>query len=331
MLSFISRNLILASALMLPLQSTANAAPSFGELLGWAKDEVIVILHVDDVGMSHSSNLGAIQATEKGVASSFAIMMPCPWVPEIAAYLQDHRNADSGLHLTLTSEWKSYRWPPLAGPTVPGLIDPEGCLWSSVAQVITQATPEEIDREIRAQLARARNLNIPITHLDSHMGTLFARPDYFEKYVALGIEAQIPILVAGGHLTHTLKENPAAATRLKTWIPKIWNAGLPVIDDLHTATYNWNADEKEAKLIELLKHLTPGITEILFHASDPSDVFPLITGSSESRQGDLNALLSSQVKQTLIDEKIQVTTWKELMQRRQALGKVDLETLRNKQ
>ena len=332
MLSFISRTLITASVFtsILFTQITVFAAPSFGELLGWGENEVVVILHVDDVGMSHSSNLGAIQSTENGVASSFAIMMPCPWVPEIAAYLQDHPSADSGLHLTLTSEWKSYRWPPLAGPTVPGLIDPEGCLWSSVAQVITQATPAEIDLEIRAQLARARNLNIPITHLDSHMGTLFARPDYFEKYVELGIEMQIPILVAGGHLTHTIKENPAAATRLKTWIPKIWNAGLPVIDDLHTDTYSWNAEEKEGKLIELLKNLNPGITEILFHASDPSDVFPLITGSSESRRGDLNALLSPQVRQTLVEEKIRVTTWRELMRRRQALGKLDLETLRTK-
>ena len=123
-----------------------SAQPSFGQLLGWENNEVVVILHVDDVGMSHSSNQGAIQSTEKGVASSFAIMMPCPWVPEIARYLTDHPEADSGLHLTLTSEWTPYRWPPLAGPPVPGLIAPEGCLWSSVAQVVTQATPDEIDR-----------------------------------------------------------------------------------------------------------------------------------------------------------------------------------------
>lgn len=309
----------------------AAAAPSFGELLGWEADDVVIILHIDDVGMSHSSNEGAIQGTENGLASSFAIMMPCPWVPEIAAYLQDHPEADSGLHLTLTSEWKHYRWPPLAGPTVPGLIDPQGCMWSSVAQVVTQATPDEIDREIRAQLARARKMNIPVTHLDSHMGTLFARPDYFEKYAQLGIEEQIPILVAGGHLTHTLIENPGAASRLKHWIPKIWNAGLPIIDDLHTRTYNWKPHEKEANLIALLKSLKPGITEILFHASDPSDVFPLITGSSPTRKADLEALLSDNVRSTIKDRGIHITTWKELMRRRQALGKADLATLQSRQ
>ena len=171
-------------------------------------------------------------------------------------------------------------------------------------------------------------MNIPVTHLDSHMGTLFARPDYFQKYAQLGIEEQIPILVAGGHLTYTLQENPGAADRLLTWIPKIWNGGLPVIDDLHTSTYNWSPEEKEGKLIELLQNLKPGITEILFHASDPSDVFPLVTGSSESRRADLNALLSKKVKRTIEDNNIVVTTWKELMKRRQALGDATLEDLR---
>ncbi len=322
----VSRILILTTLLV--SISLHGADVSFGQLLGWEADDVVVILHVDDVGMSHSSNEGAIQAIEDGVASSFAVMMPCPWVPEIAKYLQAHPETDSGLHLTLTSEWKDYRWPPLAGPTVPGLIDPEGCLWSSVAQVITQATPDEIDREIRAQLNRAKRLNMPVTHLDSHMGTLFARPDYFAKYAQLGIENQIPILVAGGHLTYTQRENPGAVGALRPWIPKIWDAGLPIIDDLHTNTYGWQPEDKETRLVDLLKALKPGITEILFHASDPSDVFPLITGSSESRRADLHSLLSPRVKETIQTEGIHVTTWRELMKRRQTLGNAPLANLK---
>ncbi|MBT5927604.1 MAG: ChbG/HpnK family deacetylase [Verrucomicrobia bacterium] len=295
----------------------SQTTPSYGQRLGWGADDVVVILHVDDVGMSHSANVGAIQSVENGVATSWAVMMPCAWVSEIAHYLHEHPTVDSGLHLTLTSEWKSYRWGPIAGKSaVPGLVDNEGCLWRSVPQVLAKASADEIELEIRAQVNRAETLGIPITHLDSHMGTLFAHPDYFRRYAKVGIEKQIPILAPGGHMTYAAQENGEAAEKLKPFVQQIWDAGLPVIDDLHTDSYGWPADEKPERLATLLKALKPGITEILFHASEPSDVFPLITGSSESRKGDLNALTSPMVRETIIDQKIILTTWKELMERR---------------
>src|SRR5438045_113280 len=116
-------------ALAIAFTAKGESDRTFAERLGWKGNDVVVILHVDDVGMSHSSNLGAIEATGKGAATSFSIMMPCPWVPEIARHLKNHPAADSGLHLTLTSEWQIYRWGPLAGKSqVPGLVDAEGCL-----------------------------------------------------------------------------------------------------------------------------------------------------------------------------------------------------------
>ncbi len=299
------------------LVQTARAEVTFGERLGWRPKDVAIILHVDDMGMSHASNRGGIESLEQGVATSWSVMMPCPWVPEIAKYLKQHPEVDSGLHLTLTSEWSLYRWLPVAGkPRVPGLVDAEGCLWRSVEQVATHATPDEIEIEIRAQIERAEQLGMPITHLDSHMGTLFARPDYFERFAKVGIEKGIPILAMGGHATYALKENPEAATKLRPWVAKIWNAGLPVIDDLHTDSYGWKPEEKTQKLIALLKELKPGVTEILFHASIPTDEFPLITTSSQSRLADTRALTDPAVKKLIQDRGIILTTWKELQARR---------------
>ena len=292
--------------------------PTFAERLGWKASDVVVILHVDDVGMSHSSNLGAIQSLENGVASSFAVMMPCSWVPEIAQYVAKNPSLDCGLHLTMTSEWKLYRWGPVAGKSrVPGLVDQQGCLWSNVAQVMAKATPDEIEIEIRAQIDKAQTMGLPITHIDSHMGTLFAREDYFERFVKVAIEKKIPLLAPGGHLTHARRENPDAISKLRNIIPKIWNAGLPVIDDLHTGTYGASVAERTQVLKDLLKNLKPGVTEILFHASLPTEDFPLITNSSESRRADLKALTDPSVKQLIQDRGIHVTTWKELMARRQ--------------
>ena len=309
-------------ALLLP--PTSRAEKTFAERLGWKPNDVVVILHVDDVGMSHSSNLGGIETVEKGVATSWSVMMPCAWVPEITKYLKQHPEVDSGLHLTLTSEWSLYRWLPVAGKSkVPGLVDEEGCLWPSVMHVATHATPDEIEVEIRAQIERAERLGIPITHLDSHMGTLFARPDYFERFANVGMEKGIPILAIGGHATYTLKENPDAVGKLRPWIPKIWNAGLPVIDDLHTDSYVWKPEEKTEKLVALLKELKPGVTEILFHASIPTDDFPLITSSSPSRLADARALTDPAVKKLIAERGIILTTWKELKARRKQAGPME--------
>ena len=319
-----NRFALLAMLLSSSLTPSTLAEKTFAERLGWKPNDVVVILHVDDVGMSHSSNLGAIEATEHGVATSWSVMMPCPWVPEIAKYLKQHPDVDSGLHLTLTSEWSLYRWPPLAGkPKVPGLVDEEGCLWRSVPQVATHATADEIETEIRAQIERAEKLGIPITHLDSHMGTLFARADYFERFAKVGMEKGIPILAIGGHATYSLKENPQAAGKLRDWIPKIWNAGLPVLDDLHTDSYGWAPAEKTAKLVALLKALKPGVTEILFHASIPTEDFPLITSSSQSRLADAKALTDADVKKLIRERGIILTTWKELKERRKKAGPLE--------
>lgn len=300
-----------------PGRSQAAGGPSFGERLGWRADQVVVILHVDDVGMSRSSNLGATEAVEKGVATSWAVMMPCPWVPDIAAYLRAHPEVDSGLHLALTSEWAPYRWGPVAGKSqVPGLVDPEGCLWRNVAGVVAKASPDEIELEIRAQVDRAETLGMPMTHIDSHMGTLFARPDYFARFAKVGIEKHIPVLAVGGHATYTAIENPQATGELQQWIPKLWNAGLPVLDDLHTGSYGWKPAQKTELLLALLKELKPGVTEILFHASRPTEDFPVITGSSESRFADLKALTDPRVRQLIQERGIVLTTWKELLKRR---------------
>ncbi|HKS37274.1 MAG TPA: polysaccharide deacetylase family protein [Verrucomicrobiae bacterium] len=308
---------MLVAAVLLLVADAFGAEVTFAHRLGWKSNDVVIILHVDDVGMSHSSNLGAIEATEKGVATSWSVMMPCPWVPEIAHYLKAHPEVDCGLHLTLNSEWASYRWGPLAGKAqVPGLVDDEGCLWRNVAQVTRKATPDEIETEIRAQIDRAETLGIPITHLDSHMGTLLARSDYFERFVKVGVEKQIPVLCVGSHMTHALQGHRETAARLQPWVKKIWNAGLPVIDDIHTDSYGWKPEEKTDKLLALLHELQPGITEILFHASLPTEDFPLITDSSGSRHADLKALTDPRVRELIQERGVIRTTWRELKERR---------------
>ncbi|PSR54622.1 hypothetical protein AHMF7605_14455 [Adhaeribacter arboris] len=345
------------------ITTTGFSQTTYAEKLGYKKGERVLILHVDDAGMSYDSNEGAIQALEKGVANSVSVMMPCPWVPGFIKYLKQHPQVDAGLHLTLTSEWINYRWAPLAGTAgTPTLIDTEGALWPSVADVVQHAKADEVETEIRAQLARAQTMGFQPTHLDSHMGTLFASPAFLERYIKVGVENQIPVMLPGGHNTLLLQQlqnetiaelksqgkyqagmavpTPAIATQAKAIGEKVWQAGLPVLDDLHNTSYGWHLPAttpvtpenlrqfKVQQYIAGIKGLKPGVTMMIMHCTAPTEVFQHISNSGPTRHGDLLAMLDPGLRKTLQDEKIVLTTWRELMQRRSQVTNQQLEQKR---
>jgi len=298
----------------------SGMSQTYADRLGWGPEDKVLLIHVDDVGMSHSSNLGGIEALEKGIGTSWSVMMPCPWVPEIVDYLRQHAGIDSGVHLTLTSEWKKYRWHPLSGlGVVPGLVDPEGYLWSSVEDVVVHASTAEIKQEINAQIDLAAQMQLPITHIDSHMGTLFADVSFFNVYLETGIERKIPILMSGGHNTHLKKFGSPIPISFDEVSKKVWDAGLPVLDDIHAYGKWWSAEEGSAPFIRLLDDLQPGITEIINHASRPTEDFAGITSSGPTRFGELQVLTDPVVRRKLEEKGIILTTWRELMERRQAM------------
>ncbi|MGN6491417.1 MAG: polysaccharide deacetylase family protein [Agriterribacter sp.] len=310
----------------------AQTGATFAEKLGYPKGAKIIILHIDDLGMSYDSNTGSIEAMTNGVANSCSVMMPCPWVPGFIHYLKEHPETDAGLHLTLTSEWKDYRWGPLSGkPATPGLVDAEGAMWRGVADVVKHASADEVEKEIRAQVDRAKTMGFEPTHLDSHMGTLFATPAFIERYIKVGIDYKIPVMFPGGHNTLIAEEMKSTAADMQAARAvgkKLWDAGLPVLDDLYNDSYSWkptpdiyNDDKKlqaykTQKYIEVLKSLKPGITMIIMHCTNTTEVFEHISDSGPTRRGDYLAMIDPELRKAIEKEGIILTTWREMKQRR---------------
>ncbi|HUQ97143.1 MAG TPA: polysaccharide deacetylase family protein [Chitinophagaceae bacterium] len=325
------KTFLYALLLVFPILShTQMTDRTYAEKLGFPKGAKVVILHVDDAGMSFDSNEGTVQALTKGVATSCSVMMPCPWVPAFVQFLQSHPQLDAGLHLTLTSEWNGYRWGPLAGKSaVPGLVDSSGSLWQSVEAVVQHATPDEVEKEIEAQYNRAVTMGFTPTHFDSHMGTLFASPAFMERYIKLGIKYHIPVMFPGGHAALITAQNNIGGeqkAQLQSLGIMLWNAGLPVLDDLHNTTYNWAPPKANAKsnyktplYINALKDIKPGLTMMIMHCTAPTEVFKEISDSGPSRNADLQAMLDPDFKKALQKENIILTTWREVAQRRTRL------------
>ncbi len=305
----IRAGLFLIAFQFIALVAPLAAEPTYGERLGWKPEDRVLIIHCDDVGMSLANNEGAAEALDYGLVTSVSVMMPCPWVPGWLPYMKEHPDTDMGLHLTLTSEYDAYRWGPLAGKNqVPGLTDEHGCLPDNVTLVKKNATPDEVELEIRAQLDRALTMGLPVSHMDSHMGTLF-EPEFIERYAKVGIEKQIPILMV-----------PRAGEIAK----KVWEGGLPVLDHVHSESYNWKTtdiDEKVGHYVDAIKNLKPGITYMIIHCTKPNDVIGVINGHRDFLYGDYQALIDPRTKKAIEEEGIILTTMKELKARRDKVGK----------
>ena len=119
-------------------------------------------------------------------------MVPCPWFSEIAAYARTNPTADLGLHLTLTSEWNFLKWGQVSSKTeVPGLVNQNGFLFSTADSVHRSGKPAEVEKELRAQIEKAKQFGIDVTHLDSHMGALFGYAEYLKVSIKLDREYKL--------------------------------------------------------------------------------------------------------------------------------------------
>lgn len=165
---------------------------SLAERLGHSAEARILIINCDDLGMCNSANEGVYESLRDGMATSASLMVPCPWAREAASR---YRGEDIGVHLTLTAEFELYRWGPCT--RAPSLFGGDGGFASSVVDALDHADLDEMRRELRAQLERAILWGFDVTHLDSHMGILQMRPEFFDVYLDLAMDFDLPIRLSG--------------------------------------------------------------------------------------------------------------------------------------
>jgi predicted glycoside hydrolase/deacetylase ChbG (UPF0249 family) len=165
---------------------------TLAERLGYAPSDKLVIVNCDDLGATYAANVGVYEALRAGMATSASLMVPCPWARDAAAR---YRGEDVGVHLTLNAEFDLYRWGPITH--APSLLDGDGGFPRTVEDVWDHADIDEVRRECRAQVERAIYWGFDVSHLDSHMGTLQLRPEFFDVYLELAVEFRLPMRLSG--------------------------------------------------------------------------------------------------------------------------------------
>lgn len=290
--------------------------PTWAERLGYPAATRVLLLHADDAGMCHEANEATRAYLEAGHVRSASLMAPCPWFDELAAWAKKKPGLDLGLHLTLTSEWQHYRWGPLAPrDEVSGLVGPRGYLHRSTEEVARSASAEEVAREIRAQVEHARSAGLSPTHLDTHMGALYVRPDFVEAYLALARELDVPAMVV--ELTpRVIEQFRARGYPLgDETIRLIAEWPFPKLDGLQFVPRGESYEDVRGKTLELIRGLPPGITQINFHPSTDSATLRRITNRWEQRVFEGRLFSDPLVREFLEAEGVQLTDWKEMMRR----------------
>jgi len=246
----------LITLLFLFLNFNVFGQKNLAEKLGYSADAKLLIIHADDVGVSHSENRGSITALETGMVNSASIMMPCPWVSEIASYAKENTKADFGLHLTLTSEWETMKWSPVASKSkVKSLINSNGFFYAGCEDFQKNAKIEEVEIELRAQIEQAYKMGIRPTHLDTHMGCLvFNSPELFGVYLKLGREYNVPVLLSRFFLQAAPQAFKDLIQPADIIIEKTITAGP---DDFTSGMANYYED--------VLTNLSPGVSTLLIH------------------------------------------------------------------
>lgn len=258
---------------------------TLAERLGFQAGDRVVVVHVDDLGMCHAANDGGLEALASGPATCGSVMVPCPWFGELAARARANPGLDLGVHLTLNSEFEGYRWGPCAPrAAVPSLLDDEGCLYRTTFEVAQHAKPEEVEIELRAQIDRALAAGIDVTHVDSHMGTLFF-PRFAEVYVRLASDYRLPAFGARASREHLEAIHLGAAEpMLREVADRLEAEGLPVFDSFCSDSLRFAEGGGEAHNHRRLDRLPTGVSYLICHAARGGDELSAITEQAHARE-----------------------------------------------
>jgi hypothetical protein len=247
------------------------------ERLGYHADDRLLIVSCDDLGSSQAANAGVYDALRDGAGTSASLMVPCPWARGAAA---DYRGEDVGVHLTLNAEWDLYRWGPIT--QAPSLLDGDGGFPRTITDVFEHADLDEVRRECRAQVERAILWGFDVSHVDSHMGTLQLRPEFFDIYLDIADEFRLPMRLSG-----------AETERMIGFPFRSLAAERGVMFPDHFLFVAGNVVGSRATISQALTDLRPGVTEAYLHPAMDTPELRAMSPDWENRVADHTWLLDT--------------------------------------
>lgn len=302
-----SASILLSSSILLLLTFQLSAQQSLAEKLGYAADAKLLIVHADDIGLAQSVNDASGQAFESGGITSGSIMVPCPWFIDFAEHYKSHPELDVGIHITLTSEWDFYKFGGVLPATeIPSLLDENGYFYPTTEEVGLHANPAEAEKEIRAQIEKAMAYGIKPTHLDTHMGSVMAKPELVQIYMKLGKEYNLPVFAPRMMLF-------AMPEEMRDMIKKEY----VLVDNMFMLNVEGPEASWEEEYGKMIQKVGPGLNVMIVHlAYDNAEMQAVAVNhpafGATWREKDLDYVQSQIFRDLLKENEIQLVTWKEV-------------------
>jgi predicted glycoside hydrolase/deacetylase ChbG (UPF0249 family) len=295
-----SKQLFKTLVLYINLSIISNAQSNIAVQLGYPEDSKLLIIHADDLGVSHSENIASIEALENGSVNSASVMMPTPWVMEVADYAKKNPDThDFGLHLVLSSEWKHYKWGPVSSrDKVPSLINEHGYFHEAC---IPDLNLIEVETELKAQIDRAYAMGLEPTHLDNHMRCLVQSQELLEIYLKMGQLYNLPVFISF-EITEKLKKKYDVQV---------------TVDAAYTLTPEEYVKGTNQYYINIIKNLKPGLSTLIIHTAYDNEEMKGMNidhpdWGNEWRQKDFEFFTSELCRKTLEEENIKLVTWRQI-------------------
>lgn len=308
-LSYMGCISLLLGSMLCAAQGASNPnGKTVAERLGYPANSRLLVIHADDFGMMHTVNRAIEDAFENHWITSASIMVPCPWLPEVVHWAKTHPDADLGIHLTLNADWTPYRWGPVsAQPMNSSLRDPDGYLPLTTEYVDQHAKMEDVETELHAQVDKAESAGIKLSHLDSHMGTLFSTPQLFGVYLSLGKDYHLPVLLT--------KQRSGGG--LDARLPPGFNLEAVPVDKVLQMAPGVPKEDWLAEYEKMLAPLPSGTYELIVHLAYDDDeirdaTFDHPDWGAQWRQNDLNMIKSPEFRGFIKDQHFILVTWADL-------------------
>ena len=278
--------------------------PLANRILGYPDDARLLIVNADDFGMCHTQNVGTLRSIREGLVRSCSLMAPAPWGLHGSQLLGANPDVPVGVHLTLVSEFRTYRWGPLSRCVeVPSLVDSSGYLHPDerIPELVRNARLSEVEREFRAQIEWVLASGLAPAHLDSHYHVHEERHDLFDLTVDLALEYGL-----------------ALRTRTRARIEALQARGLPTNDHDILDSGRTPPADKPVAFAKLLRELPAGVSEWAFHPAvvspeleaimvDPR--IPGVTAAPADRQSDFDFITSYEAAAIVAEEGIELITY----------------------